>query len=57
MSIKYENHEEFFKNLGDRWVGHVTVEEMYQHFKSRLVTEVAVNSDELMNYAELKVLK
>lgn len=66
MTNKFENHEDFFKKCGEGFLQPkefgecfypVTIEEMYQHFKSRLAEELVANSDELMNFAELKVLK
>jgi len=60
--IKFKTHEEFFSYLEDDHVqihscggfrSHVTVEEMYQHFKACLISELRVDSVEFLNYAEL----
>ena len=58
----YKTQEEFFKNVGDDYIeptyygeshNPITVEEMYQHFKERLISELRVDSVEFLDYAEL----
>ena len=60
--MEFKSHEKFFERVGEsyiepiRWgecLWPVSVEEMYQHFKARLLTEIAVESPELLNRAEL----
>lgn len=63
MSNKeFSTHELFFERVGGDYlhptcygesIWHVTVEEMYQHFKKRLITELAVSSPELLQHAEI----
>jgi hypothetical protein len=51
--MQYANHKEFFERAGNDWIHPksfgecywpVTVEEMYQHFKARLLEETAVDA-------------
>lgn len=62
MSKEFENHEEFFEHMGETVVRtkfyetdcHISVEEMYQHFKARLISEVFVISEELLSPVDLQ---
>ena len=56
VDMKYENHKEFFERAGDDCIHPksfgecywpVTVEEMYQHFKARLMEETAIDAPDL----------
>lgn len=55
MKQEYETHEDFFKNVGDTYLHPsfydinfpITVEEMYQHFKSRMMEELEICVDNL----------
>ncbi len=58
----FTDHVDFFKKVGDSHLGPksygecfypVSVEEMYQYFKTRLVEELMVKSPELLEPAEL----
>ncbi len=60
--LYFESHEEFFAKIGDSYlhptscgdnIYSTSVEEMYQHFKARLVEELMVKSPELLEPAEL----
>ena len=60
--MEFETQEEFFAECGGRWLRPylygeclfpVTVEEMYQHFKVRLIQELRVKSAELLEVGEL----
>ena len=62
MKETYSDHKEFFDKCGDQWIHPtsygecfypVTIEEMYAHFKSRLISEVAGKSEELLYSVEL----
>lgn len=53
MKREYETHQEFFEKAGDQWLHPmqygecfyaVTVEEMYQHFKARLMEETEIDA-------------
>ena len=52
------DHEEFFRKWGDcrlydRLDSGFPIEDMYQAFKGRLISEVGVSSPELLNLGEL----
>ena len=58
----YKDYNDFFEKCGDQWlhptqfgecIYPMTVEEMYQHFKSRIIAELAVKSEEMLYSAEL----
>ena len=62
----YKDYNDFFEKCGDQWlhptqfgecIYPMTVEEMYQHFKTRLLSEIAVESPELLNRAEVIDIK
>ena len=62
MSTKFDSHEQFFERVGEHYVHPtlygeciwpVSIEEMYQHFKARLLSEIAVESPELLSRAEV----
>ena len=62
MSMEFDNHEQFFERVGKSYVyptlygeciWPVSIEEMYQHFKARLLSEIAVVSPELLNTAQV----
>lgn len=58
-----ERRTEFFTKIGDKYLSitgvasgdswPVSVEELYQEFKMRLMAELAVRSDELLNPADI----
>lgn len=60
--MEYIDYKDFFDHAGEHYVHPktygeslypVTVEELYQHFKTRLINEISVRSDELLNDAEI----
>jgi hypothetical protein len=60
--MEFKTYESFFERTGDsyiepiRWgecLWPVSVEEMYQHFKARLISEIAAESPELLERAKL----
>ena len=60
--MEFETQDEFFKVCGERWLRPylfgeclypITVEEMYQHFKARMIQELCVKSSELLEVGEL----
>lgn len=58
--MEFDNHEEFFGICGQCEINFhrepdwpVTIEEMYQHFKARMIEEVRVKSPELLDTGEL----
>lgn len=51
--MEFKTHEEFFKNVGNHYIHptsygeeywHPSIEEMYQHFKARLMKEIHADS-------------
>jgi len=49
-----EDFEKFFKRMEDIGKGEcMTVEELYQAFKQRLISEVEINSEELIYPVDL----
>jgi len=62
VSNEYKSQEDFFDKVGEhalypKFYGDclwpVSVEEMYKHFKERLIEELAGRSDELLGDVEL----
>jgi hypothetical protein len=61
VSDKFDTYQEFFERCEDYVLvarfyecdQQFTVEEMYQHFKARLIAELKVQSDELLDCADL----
>jgi hypothetical protein len=62
MKLEYETHQEFFDRVGDNWIHPrvygeslwpVTVEEMYQHFKARLMDETAIDAPDLRTMGKI----
>ena len=62
--MKYDHYSKMFSLIGDRPIlvdegfgvqgSSITVEELYQHFKARIIQEVGVRSDELLDDAKLE---
>ena len=62
MKRKYETHQEFFDKAGNDWLHPlsfgecywpVTVEEMYQHFKARMMEETAIAAPDLRTMGKI----
>lgn len=53
---EFKTHEEFFSAVAARGEGEINIslEELYQHFKARLVTEVYAVTPELLQAAKLQ---
>jgi len=51
---EYKTHEDFFKAARDQGEVSISVEELYQHFKDRMVDELLVDSPHLPQLAILK---
>lgn len=54
---KYKTHEEFFAAAEGGYEIVISLEELYQHFKARLITEVYAVTPELLNAVELQDLE
>lgn len=58
--MKYKDSKDFFDKCGKHFIKTelgdiqiVSVEDMYQHFKARMIDELRVNSSELLYFAKL----
>ncbi len=61
--MDYKDYTEFFAKIGDQYLHptaygesfyHFTIEEMYQHFKERMMTELAESIDRQIKALELE---